>query len=202
MPRVAISLATGFALLVVALHLVRTDVDPLMRGVSRYAIGEYGYVVNGAFLLLAAGLVATGMGFRRIVPAVGGAGVWLLWASAAGMATVAIFPVRAADSAALENLPHQAGGMVFFLTAAAGAVVLSRATRRQTVLGWSVAAAVTVYFLSIGVPGLALTGVRGLLQRVCFAAIVAWLVRANAALDYEWRRATVGSTPAARLEGR
>ena len=153
-------------------------------------------------MVSAAGLVATGIGFRRTVPPVGRAGVWLLWASAAGMTTVAIFPVRAAESAALENLPHQAGGMVFFLAAAGGAVVLSRATGRQSVLGWFVAAAVTVYFLSIGVPGLALTAVRGLLQRVCFAAIVAWLVRANAALDYEWRRATVGSTPAARLDGR
>jgi hypothetical membrane protein len=195
-------MAVAFVVAVVALHVVRTDVNPLTQGVSRDAVGEYGGVVNAAFLILAAAFVATGLGFRRAAPAMGAAGIWLLWMSGAGMALVAIFPVRAADPVALENLPHQAGGMVFFLAAAAGAVVLSRATRRQTVPGWSVAAAVTVYFLSIGVPGLALTGVRGLLQRVCFAAIVTWLARANTAIDHEWRRAMLGSTPAARLEGR
>jgi hypothetical membrane protein len=194
--RLAIGMAVAFVLAVVALHVLRTDVDPLARGVSRYAVGDYGYVVNAAFLLLAAALVATGIGFRRSAPDPGTVGVWLLWASAAGMAVVAVFPVRAADSAAAENLPHQLGGMVFFLAAAGGAVVLSRRTGRDTKLGWATAAAVTVYFLSIGVPAFPLAGVRGLLQRVCFGGIVAWLVLANVALVREaHRRQSASSTP-------
>jgi hypothetical membrane protein len=177
--RVAIGLATAFVLTVVTLHFLRTDVDPLARGVSRYAVGEYGYAVNAAFILLAGAVAVTGLGLRGTAPPVGAAGIYLLWLAAAGMALVAIFPLRSADSAATENLPHQLGGMVFFLAAAAGAVVVSRATRRHTMLGWTAAAVVTVYFLSIGVPALRLTEVRGFLQRVCFAAIVAWLILAN-----------------------
>jgi hypothetical membrane protein len=196
MSRVAIGLAAGFAFLVVTLHLVRTDVDPRTQGVSRYAVGQYGYVVNAAFLLLALALLETGIGFRRGAPNSGTVGVWLLWASAAGMALVAFFPLRSADSAAAENLPHQLGGMIFFLAAAAAAVVISRATGRLTVVAWSIAAAVTVFFLSIGVRALGLSGIRGLLQRICFAAIVAWLILLNATDVREaQRRQSASSTP-------
>ena len=90
-------------------------------------------------------------------------------------------------------MPHQVGGMIFFPAAAAGAVVLSRGTNRKT-LGWVTVAAVTIYFLSIGVPALGLTAVRGLLQRVCFAAIVTWIVLANVALGAH-RRHSASSTP-------
>ncbi|SRR6266540_5355816 len=195
MRRLAIGMAAAFVFAVLTLHVLRTDVNPLARGVSRYAVGEYGYVVNVAFLLLAAALVATGIGFRD-GPQAGRAGVWLLWLGAAGMVAVAIFPARAADSAAMANLPHQVGGMVFFVASAAGAVLLSRATTRDTVPAWATAAAVTVYFLSIGVPALRLAAVRGLLQRVCFAAIVIWVIRANVALDARaQRRQSASSTP-------
>ena len=196
MPRVAIALSGSFALVVIVLHIVRTDVDPLTRGVSRYAVGPHGYVVNGAFLLLALALVETGIGFRRVAPNVGTIGVWLLWASAVGMALVALFPLRSADSPGAENLPHQLGGMIFFLATAAATVVLSRATGRLTVVAWSIAAVVTVYFLSIGVRPLGLAGIRGLLQRACFAAIVTWLVLVNAAGGREpHRRQSASSTP-------
>jgi hypothetical membrane protein len=195
-PRVAIGLAAGFVLLVVTLHLVRTDVDPLKQGVSRYAVGQYGYVVNAAFLLLALALLETGIGFRRSAPNSVTMGEWLLWASAAGMALVAFFPLRSADSTAAKNLPHQLGGMIFFLAAAAAAVVISRATGRLTVVAWSIAAAVTVFFLSIGVRALGLSGIQGLLQRICFAAIVAWLILMNATDVREaQRRQSASSTP-------
>src|SRR6266540_4376069 len=187
MPRLAISMAAAFVVAVLALHVLRTDVSPLGRGVSRYAVGNYAYVVNAAFLFLAGALVATGIGFRSTVPQTPVAGVFLLWLGAAGMALVVLYPLRAADSAATENLPHQAGGMLFFLAAVAGAVVLSRRTGRYAALAWFAAAAVSTYFLSIGVPALGLAGVRGLLQRLCFGAIVTWLVAANAAIDRMWR---------------
>jgi hypothetical protein len=192
-PRLAIAMAAAFALTVVVLHFVRTDVDPLARGVSRYAVGDYGSIVNVVFLSLGGALAATGMGFRATTPRAGQAGVYLLWLGAAGIALSALFPLRSADSTAAVNLPHQIGGMIFFPAAAAGAVVLSRGTNRTT-LAWVTVAVVTIYFLSIGVPPLGLTAVRGLLQRICFAAIVTWLILANGALDAQ-RRQSASSTP-------
>jgi hypothetical protein len=196
MPRLAIGMAAVFALTVVVLHFVRTDVDPLARGVSRYAVGDYGSIVNVVFLSLGVALAATGIGFRANAPGASPTGISLLWLSAAGIAFVAFFPLQSADSRATENLPHQLGGMVFFVAAAAGIVLLSRGTKRTT-LGWITAAAVTVYFLSIGVPALLLTGIRGLLQRGCFAAIVTWLILANVAADTQraQRRQSASSTP-------
>lgn len=48
---------TAFLAIVTWLHAVRPDVDPLRRGVSRYAAGEHGYAVSAAFLMLALALV-------------------------------------------------------------------------------------------------------------------------------------------------
>jgi hypothetical protein len=178
-PRLAIGMAVAFAVTVVILHLVRTDVDPLARGVSRYAVGPYGSIVNVVFLSLAVALIATGVGFRSR-PDVSAAGVYLLWLSAAGIALSALFPLRAVDSMAIENLPHQLGGAIFFPAAAAAAVLLSRAAARDTTLPWLTVAAVAVFFVSLAVPARHLTAIRGLLQRLCFAAIVAWVIVANA----------------------
>ena len=196
MPRLAIGMAAAFALTVVVLHFVRTDVDPLARGVSRYAVGEYGSLVNVVFLSLAVALVATGIGFRASLSQAQQAGVYLLWLGAAGIALSGLFPLRAADSTARENLPHQVGGMIFFPAVAAGAVLLSRATGRDTTLAWITVAAVTVFFVSVGVPALGLTPIRGLLQRICFAAIVTWLIVANVdILRQPQRRQSASSTP-------
>jgi hypothetical protein len=181
MPRVAIGLAITFALVIVVFHFLRPDVDPLARGVSRYAVGRYGEVFNAVSLVLSFAFVVTGFGFRQAAPDSGALGVYLLWLGAAGMVVAAVFPLRAVDSMAGVNLPHQAGGMIFFLAAAAAPLVLSRAVGRHAALAWCIVAATAVFFVSIGVP--ALTGVRGLLQRVCFGTIVAWLIAANAALD-------------------
>lgn len=181
MPRVAIGLTIAFVLVIAVFHVLRPDVDPYARGVSRYAVGPYGEAFNVASLVLAVALVATGFGFRQAAPAPGTLGVYLLWLSAAGIAVAAAFPLRAVESLAAVNLPHQAGGMIFFPAAAAAALVLSGATGRHTALAWGVVFAVAVFSLSVGVP--ALTAIRGLLQRICFGTIVAWLIVANAALD-------------------
>ena len=169
MPRVAIGLAIAFALVIVVFHVLRPDVDPLARGVSRYAVGRYGEVFNAVSLVLAFAFVVTGFGFRQAAPDSGTLGVYLLWLGAAGMVFVAVFPLRAVDPMASENLPHQIGGMVFFVAAAAAPVLLSRAVGRHAALAWGAVAATAVFFLSVGIPALA--GIRGLLQRVCFAAI-------------------------------
>jgi hypothetical membrane protein len=183
MTRLAISLAIAFALVIVLFHFLRPDIDPLARGVSRYAVGRYGEAFNVVSLVLALSFVVTGFGVRQAAPGARTLGVYLLWLSAAGMVLVAVFPLTAVDSMATENLPHQIGGMVFFVAAAAAMVLLSRALGRHAALAWGVVAATAVFFLSVGVPPLA--GIRGLLQRACFATIVAWLILANAALDHE-----------------
>ena len=177
----AIGLAIAFALVIVVFHVLRPDVDPLARGVSRYAVGRYGEVFNAVSLVLAFAFVVTGFGFRQAAPDSGALGVYLLWLGAAGMAFAAVFPLRAVDSMASENLPHQLGGMIFFLAAAAAPVLLSRAVGRHAAFAWGIVAATAVFFLSVGIPALA--GIRGLLQRLCFVTIVAWLIAANATLD-------------------
>jgi hypothetical protein len=57
MPRVAIGLAIAFALVIVVFHVVRPDVDPLARGVSRYAVGRHGGAIVTWLVLANASLM-------------------------------------------------------------------------------------------------------------------------------------------------
>ena len=106
MPRAAIALAIAFALVIVVFHVIRPDVDPLARGVSRYAVGPYGAIFNIVSLVLALSFVVTGFGVRQAAADTGTLGVYLLWLSAAGMVLVAFFPLRAMDPMAAYVYGH------------------------------------------------------------------------------------------------
>jgi hypothetical protein len=153
-------LAIGTVMIVAALHVMRPDVSPVARGISRYASAPTLPLMTAAFLALAA---AIGI-------AAWTTGSWLLGIAAIAQAGVAAFPD--ANLPPARSLPHTVFGFVFFVTVAAG---LYTSHRSSSVLAWLPMVALLLFFASVaGVPLLA--RVPGVLQRVCFAAIVASLV--------------------------
>ncbi len=176
----------GFVAIVAWLHVVRPDIDPIAHGVSRYAAGDHGYAVTGAFALLsgatfvAAYLVGSSKpGTRTDFPR------RTLEIAAAGMFLVVLFPMRSPAPARFEYLMHQSGGAVFFLAAAIGVQALggrlraaSASARLQVTarVAGVVAVASLVAFLGSIASVLPLHPVLGLLQRTCLAAICVALV--------------------------
>jgi len=153
-------LAIGTVLIVAALHVIRPDVSPIERGISRYASGSTLGLMTAAFLLLAAAVGMAAWTTRS----------GLLGIAAVAQACVAAFPDANVPPA--RSLPHTIFGFVFFVTVAAGLYTSHRST---SVLAWLPIAALVLFFASVaGVPLLA--RLPGVLQRVCFAAIVASLV--------------------------
>jgi len=84
------------------LHLIKPGLDPSWRMVSEYEVGQHGWVMRLAFLLLASGCVSLFAAIRSQVRTTGGRiGLAFLLISAAGMTTAAIFaadPITASSS--------------------------------------------------------------------------------------------------------
>jgi hypothetical protein len=174
--------ATGvFVSIVVWLHLVRPDVSPMVRGISRYAVGPHGYAISVGFAALASAVgIAAGQLNRRLE---GGAfkwHAWSLWAAVAGLFVVIVWPLRSPSAGVTEYWLHQGGGAVFFAAAAAGVQAIPQWLSRARTPGvlvtaartCSLASAVTVvaFFGSVIATGTSLDTIRGVLQRGCFVS--------------------------------
>jgi uncharacterized protein DUF998 len=149
-------LALTFATIVAGLHVVRRDVSPLTRGVSRYASGWTTPAMTLAFLALAAAFGFVAWNARS----------WWFAIAAASMAGIAATPERLAPPH--HSTPHTLCGFLFFVAAPVG-IYSSPASSV-----WPAIAAL-LFLLSVArIP--VLNRIPGLLQRICLLTIVVWLL--------------------------
>jgi hypothetical protein len=155
-----------FVGIMVHLHVVRRDVSPLRRGMSRYAGPPTLGLANVAFLALAGAFAALAANLDR--PA------WLLaLQAAAGLVVVAATPIGQPATSPVTAL-HTIGGLALY-AGVLGVMFLSPAPAGDPRLRWSFVAALTVFGAgAFGVPGL--RRVVGVLQRVVFVLIIVWLL--------------------------
>jgi MFS family permease len=153
----------AFLALLVALHLLRPDLDPSWRLVSEYVGGRFGALMVAAFALSALGCLAVVVaGGRRLGSAAGAAGAFVLIVSAVALGVAAIYPTdpifTAPEQLTRAGRIHLAGAGVsmvsFPIAALLIAVALSsapryRATRRWM---WIVTGATWVALAALAVP--------------------------------------------------
>ena len=106
----------GFLLLLFLLHFIKPEFDPSWHFISEYAIGENGWIMMIAFLLLAAGYVSLFVAIRSQISK----GIWgriglaLILISATGLAIGGIFttdPVTTAnENLTISGVLHNLGG--------------------------------------------------------------------------------------------
>ena len=144
--------ATVFIVLVVRLHWLRPDVDPVSRGISRYAAGPNGYVASAAFAALV--LACAGAAWLlRSVP-------WVI--AAVGLTAVMFTPLGLEPAAGISYAVHQAGALIFFIAATWAIRQMNRAT------GWAATLCLLTFLANVTLRGPWL----GLLQRALFVSIV------------------------------
>lgn len=162
-PRVAARLslvsAAAFAVLLVALHLVRPELDPSWHFISEYAIGRLGWMMVLAFLSLAVGYIGLFAALRSQFRTLAGrVGLVLLLVSALGLVIAAAFttdPVMVSpDAATIEGRIHNVGGTLGFAMPFAAALIgwkLARnpawASARRPIL-WATGLALAAFLLS------------------------------------------------------
>lgn len=132
--RLTIGLASiavlGFAYLAVtlaALHLLRTDYDPVRQFMSDYGIGEYSMLANASFAVLGVATLSLAAGLLRTVAPEARIAAALLAVAGASTFIIAIFPID------LEGEPHTASGDVHQL---AHAIQIWTITATSVVMAW------------------------------------------------------------------
>ena len=176
---------TGYCVLtVIALHILRPDVDPIQRAVSDYAVGRYGAAFTVALVVRAAAVICMGCGLVQTFAVRFRPGVALLAIYAACDLLIAAFP---ADG---PGVPHTLGGIAHlcfagasFLAVTATAFALARAFGRDPLwrsfqrtayaLAFLVLAGLLAQVVALGL--LAVTSLNGVAERIFILTEMTWL---------------------------
>jgi hypothetical membrane protein len=162
----------------VALHMVRGDLDPIARRLSEYATGPYSFVMAAVFY-------ATGLALLTLSAQVAGAGsagvirlaAALIALAGAGLVLSGVFRTGT-DSMLVEIVHSRASGTsVIALTAAAALTSIHPAF--DGLRRWDTAARLLTAVVVVAVvvsPILHATRWAGLSQRVVWFSLAAWLL--------------------------
>ena len=114
--RLAITGAAVFVSLLLALHVLRPDVDPTWTVISAYGLGSKWWLMSAAFAAMAAGCAALAVQLSPDVRSrVGWIGWTLLIISAGGFALAAVFPTDPISGAVTRTLSgrlHEVGALL------------------------------------------------------------------------------------------
>lgn len=107
--------ACSFLALLTALHFIKPELDPSWHFISEYEIGNFGWIMSLAFLLLAFSCISLSLALWSHLKNIGGRiGIFLLLISGTGMVIAAVFttdPLNASQESFHGKL-HQLGAML------------------------------------------------------------------------------------------
>lgn len=168
-----------FTVLVIALHVLRPQVNPLSQTISDYAVGSDGFLMTIAFLLRALGAICLTMGL-----AVGTTrssrswvGLVVLALFAACSFLVAIFPASP-EVASPQLRIHSLSALLGFSSIAIAALVWAQRLRKEVLRRKSALASFVLGLCMLfSLVGLLVSpaGFTGLAERVLEVVMILWL---------------------------
>jgi hypothetical protein len=182
--------------IVVALHGIKSDLDPIDTYISDYAIGDNGWLMQIAFYLVAAATLAIAAGWATAVPRTRRATIAILLLVVVGVGfivagTFTTDPTDATETTTEGGL-HVLGALMVFPVMVAASFVLRGVFRRDPQwhpfaarIRWFPWVLLVGFFVSFFAPGLP----AGLSQRIYAAVVMAWL----GTLAWELRSASPSS---------
>jgi len=174
-----------FVLAILILHILPTGVNPLISGISFYALSRYGYLFGLAIILIGISGMALSLALWPVVGSTAGR-IGLLLLIAWGLTTIlaGLFPLDAPGAApTLSGKIHTMAGMNFLLLAPALLLIeLSRSKGAQPHqprpitfwLAWMLLVAALLLFIFNG-PLYSLE-IGGLIQRLYWLVTFLWLI--------------------------
>jgi hypothetical membrane protein len=176
--------SVSFVALIIALHVVSPDFDPIERPTSEYATGPFGYLMTLAFVCLSVSTWALVIGLHRTLsePARSRLGIAFLGVFGIGLLVAAIFPIDL-DGAptTLAGTIHSINGPLTFLSLIVGTNLASRGFRHD--VRWrpihrfasGLALLMIPLFVAGGMAAARETG-AGIAQRILLVVVTAWFV--------------------------
>jgi bacteriorhodopsin len=203
MARVATIALVGvayFAVIIVVLHFLRPELNPISSPTSEYAVGRYGFLMTSAFFSMSLGSFALLIGLYRGISqrARSGIGLVLLGIWAVGVLIAMSFPIDPEGAPqTISGTIHRINGPLAFLSLTAGTILVSRRFKQDglwrpihrtaVILSLVMLAAFIATFLNIATA----SGFAGLCQRIFLVAFVTWFLLTAARL----RSISSGSVP-------
>lgn len=193
--RIALAAIAAFVLAGIVLHARRDDLGVVDAQMSRYLIGDWGHLLQAAYVSLALGMVVLAAGLRRaLVPAARSAAPGLLFVAGGISLSVTAYAwmdLPGVDDS-LEGFVHGITAQAAFLCAPTAMVLQSLGFRRdpawRATARWALPLALAC-FAAVWVLALWREAPRGLAQKAVIALILAWLVAVALSL---LRRARAG----------
>lgn len=182
---VAIAGVVYFTLIIVALHFLRPDLNPVSQPTSEYAVGPYGILMTSAFFTMSIASLALIFGLSRgIAPSaqsrigLGLVGIWGI-----GVLVAMLFPIDPEGAPqTFAGTIHRINGPIVFLCVTIGVLLLSWHFQREAswqpvrrtaqILSLLMLTAFIGTFLSV----VTHSEYAGLFQRIDLAALGTWMV--------------------------
>jgi len=189
-----------FVFAILILHLLPTGVNPMISGISFYALTRYGFLFILATLSIGVSGIALSLAMWPMIPSTAGrVGLLLLIAWGLSSILAGLFPLDAPGTApTLSGRIHNLSGMNFLLISPALLLIElsgsggSQPHRPRTItfwLAWMLLAAAVLLFTFNG--PLYSMEIGGLFQRLYWLVLVLWLVfKSLQALRWEPARST------------
>ncbi|RPI80481.1 MAG: DUF998 domain-containing protein [Chloroflexi bacterium] len=173
--------ATAFIFILFALHILSPDIDPMVSGISFYALGRFGILLDLALVLVGFSGIALALALWSSTT-ISRLGLVLLIAWGLLSILAGLFPLDAPGSApTLSGRIHNLAGLNFLLIAPALLLIEKGETAAEpnrprnitTWLAWLLAAAAVLLFVFNG--PLSALQVGGAFQRFYWLILVLWL---------------------------
>jgi hypothetical protein len=174
-----------FVVAIVVLHVLRSDLNPIQRPTSEYAVGPYGWLMTSAFFSMSVASWALVMGLYQGVsqPARSRIGLGLMGLWGVGLLIAMLFPIDL-DGApqTLSGAIHGINGPLAFLSLTAGVIFVSRRFKYDE--AWRpvyrsaliLSLVMLALFFATPVSIATESGLAGLFQRVYLVTFVTWFV--------------------------
>lgn len=180
-----------FAVLVMALHVVRPQMNPLSHTISEYALGPFGFLITLAFIIRGLGelFLVTGLALSTIRSSRSWTGMALRALATVCSFLVAIFPADLHNTRIL--LIHSTSGFLGFCSIIIAALVWSQRSRKDPRWRWSALTSLVLgllMLLSLVSSVVSPSGLQGLTERVLEVFIIFWLC------FMAWRLSTLASS--------
>jgi uncharacterized membrane protein YozB (DUF420 family) len=182
---VAVAGIAYFGAIIVVLHFLRPDLNPLSRPTSEYAVGQYGFLMTSAFfsVSLATFALVTGLyrGVSRAARSRIGLGLLGVWG--VGVLIAMIFPIDPEGAPqTISGTIHRINGPLSFLSLTAGAILVSRRFKHDET--WRpfhrsalvLSLIMLTVFVATVVNNATGSGFAGLCQRIYLVALVTWFL--------------------------
>jgi hypothetical protein len=182
---VAIASIAYFVVIIVALHFLRPDLNPISRPTSEYAVGAYGYLMTSAFFSMSLASWALVIALYQGVPspARSPVGLSLLVVWAVGVLIAMLFPIDL-DGApqTMAGTIHAINGPLTFLSLTLGVILVSWRFKHHTEwrsfyrLAVILSLVMLLEFIAVPVARATESGLAGLAQRIFLVTFETWFV--------------------------